>query len=171
MSGRVSSQRAIASLASFKYAALFCHRISPADSPVGRGIQQFKGQSKLIKTSPRTHRSFTALLQPVNSLQSPSSVTHRWKFERLHHRTTYRQSPNFHPSTKAALRIARFLCGQLRRTGRSLGSNSPVLRSAHIRAVQIWKSCTGLAAYLRAVSPRIPTSPQQTTTTAIYKHS
>ena len=58
-------------------------------------------------------------------------------------------------------------CGRRWRSGLLQSPNPPVLRKPHIRIVRIWKSRTALAACPHAVLPRIPTSPQQTTTTAI----
>ena len=46
----------------------------------------------------------------------------------------------------------------------------PVLQHSHIPAVPIWKSRTSPTLNVHAVSPRIPTSPQQTTAAAIYTY-
>ncbi len=58
-------------------------------------------------------------------------------------------------------------CGRRWRSGPLSSPHPPVLRKPHIRIVRFWKSRTAPEAPARTVLPRIPTSPQQTTTTAI----
>jgi hypothetical protein len=61
-------------------------------------------------------------------------------------------------------------CGRRWRSGPLPPHYPPVLQHSHIRTVRIWKSRTRPASSIHAVSPRIPTSPQQTTTTAIHTY-
>lgn len=61
-------------------------------------------------------------------------------------------------------------CGRRWRFAPLPSRNTPLLQHSHIHYVRIWKSRTLSAPFIHAVSPRIPTSPQQTTTTAIYTY-
>jgi hypothetical protein len=103
-------------------------------------------------------------------LQSEVPILWPWKSEPLHPRSKCRPRPYFHASTKAGLRIARPGLWTAVGIGTPLAGESPVLQYSHIRDVLIWKSGTSLARSSHAVSPRIPTSPQQTTTAAIYTY-
>jgi hypothetical protein len=103
-------------------------------------------------------------------LQSAVPILWPWKSEPLHPRSRCRPRPYFHASTKAGLRIARPGLWTAVGIWTPLAGESPVLQYSHIRDVLIWKSGTLLARSSHAVSPRIPTSPQQTTTAAIYTY-
>ncbi len=106
----------------------------------------------------------------MNTLQSAVPILWPWKSEPLRVRSRCSPRPYFHASTKAGLRIARPGLWTLLEIRTALRRKPPVLQHSHILGVWIWKSGTSLARSRHAVSPRIPTSPQQTTTAAIYTY-
>ncbi len=106
----------------------------------------------------------------MDTLQTWCPISRRWKSNPLHRRSC-RTKPQIstHPPTWHCA-IRGFACGRLRRSGCLPSLTAPVLRNPHIRIVQIWKTRTCPAFNSHAVLPRIPTSPQQTTTAAIYTY-
>lgn len=106
----------------------------------------------------------------MDTLQRAVPIFGSWKSELRYQRSIRGWDPNFHPSTKAGLRIARPGLWTTLEIRTGLAGNPPVVQHSHIRAVLIWKSGTRLACNSHAVLPRIPTSPQQTTTAAIYTY-